>query len=194
MIWGNRAYGYAAHNLALSLNHYSPSIPITILTDSEAKKGLRLPDLFHQIIDLPVTPVDPALAKMQIYDKLPYQETIFMDVDGLMLRDIEPLFDELSNGGDYRCHVHAWYDKDSPDSLPMMVWAKRSTIWNHYGFTDEKLPATQSSLQYIRKGDFCRNLFNRMQSNYANRIPVDQLANRWGGGQPDELYLNFAVS
>jgi hypothetical protein len=33
-----------------------------------------------------------------------------------------------------------------------------------------------------------------MQTNYANRIPLDKLRNKWGGGQPDELYLNVTLA
>jgi len=193
MAWGSRAYGYAAHNLALSIRHHSPRLPISILIDADCRKGLRDESLFENITIM-TTPHDPALMKMQVYDLLPYDHTLFMDVDGMVLNPLEPLFDLLEAGGDYRCHVHAWYTKDSPDMLPMMVWATRPTIWNHYGFTDEKLPATQSSLQYIRKGAFCENLFGTIQSNYANRIPVENLRNKWGGGQPDELYLNVTLA
>jgi len=194
MTWGARAYGYAAHNLAMSIRHHSPSIPVTIYCDAETRKGLRDLSLFDQVIEIPSQVHDPALMKMQVYDRLPYQETIFMDVDGLLLKPLEPLFDELSQGGEYRCHVHDWYDKDSPDNLPQMYWATKSVIWQHYGFTNEKLPATQSSFQYIRKSAFCKELFDRMQSNYANRIPLERLANKWGGGQPDELYLNITLA
>jgi len=195
MTWGARAYGYAAHNLAMSIRHVSPSLPVTIICDDETRKGLRDLTLFDQIIPMQSTPSDPALMKMQVYDKLPYEETLFMDVDGLVLNPLEPLFDELAKGGDYRCHVHAWYDQTAPDKLPMMVWADRSVIWSHYNFDNtHRLPATQSSLQYIRKGEFCRDLFGRIQANYSNRIPLERLRSKWGGGQPDELYLNITLA
>src|SRR5210317_1317842 len=78
--------------------------------------------------------------------------------------------------------------------MPLMVWAYREDIWSHYGFDDHVLPATQSSLQYIRKGEFCENLFKKIQENFDNPIPLEKLRNKWGGTQPDELYLNVTLA
>jgi len=195
MIWKGKGYGYAAHNFALSIKSVSPSLPIHLITDDEALKGSPVHDLYEGITMLPMTPQDPALAKMQVYDKLPFDHNLYLDVDALCVQDLEPLFDQLeASEKEYRCAVHAWYDKDSPEKFPLMVWARKSTIWDHYGFTDEKLPATQSSIQYIRKGEFCENLYRKIQENYNNCIPLDQLASKWGGGQPDELYLNITLA
>lgn len=195
MIWGDRAYGYAARNFAISIRYHNPDLPIFLITDEEALKGITYTHLFEKIRLLPVTPIDPALCKMQIYDKLPYDHNLFLDVDALCVASFNDLWKECtSSEKEYRVAVNEIYDKDSPEKFPQMYWADKSIIWNHYGFTDEKLPATQSSIQYIRRGEFCASLFNKMGLNYANKIPVEKLRNKWGGGQPDELYLNITLA
>lgn len=195
MIWGNKAYGFAAHNLVLSIKKTTPLLPVHLITDDSAIKGCYDLSLYDGITKLNKTPNDPALCKMQVYDKLPYDYNLFLDVDALCLQDLNKLFDDcIEDGREYRCAIHEWYDKSSPDKMPMMFWATRTVIWNHYNLTDEKLPATQSSIQFIKKSIFCKDLFSKIQDNYRNCIPLDNLLNRWGGGQPDELYLNITLA
>ncbi len=193
-IWKKPEYGFMASQMAMSLKYHSPSIPIHLMTDKEAVSKLRQMQFFDTVeyID---TPVDPAQAKIDMYNKLPFEHNIFLDVDGLCVAPMDDVFDELIQGDKpFSCFVHAYYNKHDIDNLPLMVWAKRSDIWDHYGFTDEVLPACQSSFLYIRKGDFCEGIYAQMQSNYRNRIPTEKLLNKWGGGQPDELYLNVTLA
>lgn len=193
-IWGDKAYGESAYNLAMSLKFYSPNIPIHLLTQPDTVKGIPLEyfdnvEYYHH----PVT--DPGLFKSQIYEKLPFQYTLFLDADALCVAPVEPLFEKLINEGKpYRCFVHTFYGKESPNAMPLMVWADRDVIWNHYGLDNERLPATQSSLQFIQKGDWCEQMFLKFQQNFSNPIPLHKLKNAWGGGQPDELYLNVTLA
>jgi len=130
-----------------------------------------------------------------MYAELPFDHNIFLDVDGLCVAEMDSVFENFIEGDKpFACFVHAYYNQNDPADMPLMVWAKRDTIWNHYGLSDHTLPATQSSLLYIRKGEFCKDLYGRMASNYMNRIPLEQLKNKWGGGQPDELYLNVTLA
>lgn len=196
MVWGKPQYGWMAFQLAMSVKYHSPSIPIHLLTDDLAisrmrDEQLRLFDSIEQF----ETPLDPAMAKIMMYDRLPFDHTIFLDADGIALQPMDKLFDQfMADDRPFRCAVHAYYNKHDPPDMPLMVWAKRDVIWNHYGFTDETLPATQSSLLYIRKSDQSKEIYQKMMANYVNKIPLEQLKNRWGGGQPDELYLNVTLA
>lgn len=196
MTWGKPQYGLMAHNLVLSIKKHSPSLSVYLIADEISVSKNPTLDVFDQVEVLKETPRDPGFFKMQVYNRLPFDHTLFLDVDGLALSSLERLLDRLiAEGRPYRCVVHDWYDKNSPDAMPLMVWAYRDTIWSHYGFTDDdRLPATQSSLQYIHKCDFTHELFDRLQKNYFNPIPLEKLRNRWGGGQPDELYLNVTLT
>lgn len=194
MVWGDVAYGQAAYNLAMSIKHHSPHIPIHIVSQPATLN--KISDRFFDSVEYYHHPVtDPGLFKAQVYDKLPFDYNLFLDVDAVCVAPLEPLFDRLeAEGKPYRCFVHTYYDKNSENSMPLMVWAYRDDIWKQYGFTDEQLPATQSSLQYIVKGDWCRDMFLQFQKNFANPIPLHNLRSAWGGGQPDELYLNITLA
>jgi len=200
--WGRVNYGYAAFNLAASIRSLSPNLPITLICDNVALS--QLPDQYKsvfdsiQYLDSPVS--DPGIFKVSIYDKLPYDYTLFLDVDALAINSPESLIERCikdyeSDGRFFRTHVHAWYDSHSPEDLPLMYWANKSTIWNKYGFTQEKLPATQSSIQFIAKCETADKWFSELkQLMVSNPIPIDQLKNKWGGTQPDELYLNIQIA
>lgn len=194
-------YGYAAFNLAVSIRFYSPGVPITLVCDEASIKHLdgKKRSLFTNIIILTEPVTDPGLFKAGMYRFLPYDYTLYLDVDALCVAPIEPLLDKLVKEADegkfYRTHVYDWYDKDSPEKLPMMFWANRDVIWEHYHLTDEKLPATQSSLQFIKKCPEAEQLFTLIETTMRdNPIPMDRLRYQWGGTQPDELYLNVALA
>lgn len=193
-IWGKPEYGMMAFQHAMSIKKYSPLIPIHLLTDQSAVSRLRHLDFFDTV-EYQQTPTDPAQAKIDMYDKLPFDHTIFLDADGLCVSEMDSVFDSMiADEKPFRCFVHAYYNQHDAPVMPLMVWANRDVIWDHYGFTDETLPATQSSFLYIRKGEFCKELYRKMQANYYNRIPIEKLRNKWGGGQPDELYLNVTLA
>lgn len=196
MIWGKPQYGFMACQLAMSLKHHSPLIPIHLVTDSVAVSRLRSLRFFDSV-NYMETPVDPAAAKIDMYHKMPFEHTLWMDADGLCLAPMDTVFESMISESDdkpFRCFVHAYYNRHDPDDMPLMVWAKRDVIWDHYRLTNHTLPATQSSLVYVRKCEFSENIYRRMQSNYANRLPLDKLKNKWGGTQPDELYLNITLA
>ncbi len=201
--WGKVNYGYAAFNLAASLKALNRDIPITLISEQGAISHLNEQHLWlFDHVEILGTPVsDPGIFKVSIYDKLPYDYTLFLDVDALCINDpailIDKLIAEFEGDSDkfYRCHVHGWYDKDSPNDLPLMYWATKDVIWDKYNFSDHRLPATQSSIQFIAKCDKAEQFYKELSDTMANNpIPLDQLKNRWGGTQPDELYLNIQIA
>lgn len=201
--WGKVGYGYAAFNFAASIRYFNRDIPIHLIGDESAlshlQEGHRWVFSSIEILDSPVS--DPGIFKVSIYDKLPFDYTLYLDVDAMCINDVEPLLNQLISDYEnddsmfYRTHVHDWYDKDSPEDFPMMYWATKSVIWNTYGFTDEKFPATQSSIQFIAKCDKAKQFYSELIDLMTNNpIPLDQLAHQWGGTQPDELYLNIQIA
>lgn len=194
MIWGDRAYGQAAHNLAVSIKRHSPDMPIHILSQRDTLAGVPL-DFFDHVETHYHTIEDPGLFKSQVYDRLPFEHTLYLDVDALCIAPLEPIFDRMiEEGKPYRCFVHTFYDKDAPEEMPLMVWARKSDIWSHFRLNGEQFPATQSSLQYIKKCEWSENMFLKFQKNFINPIPLEKLRFAWGGGQPDELYLNVTLA
>lgn len=159
--------------------------------------------VFDSIIPINYQVGDPGLFKVGIYDKLPYDYTLFLDVDALAIMPVDALLKKLvaeyeadPDGKYFRCHVHDWYNHASPDDMPMMYWATRSVIWNQYGFNEtHRLPGSQSSMQFIAKCEKSEQFFLNVQRTMTDdSIPINMLKHRWGGTQPDELYLNIQIA
>ena len=196
MAWGKRGYGFMAYNLATSIKHHSPGIAIHLIATDHVLKEVTDRTVFDRIEFLSGDPSDPGRYKAGIYDVMPFDHTLFLDVDALCLQPIEPLFDRLiESGAYYATFINEVYDITSPNILPQMWWAYRQDIWEHYGFDHTtKFPATQSSIQYIRRCDKTAEMYRVFQDSFDNPIPLNRLRNKWGGGQPDELYLNVALA
>lgn len=196
MAWGKRGYGFMAYNLAVSIKHHSPGIPIHLIATERVLKEVTDRVVFDSIEFLSDDPSDPGRYKAGIYDLMPFDATLFLDVDGICLQPVEPLFDRLiDSGAYYATFINEVYDINSPNILPQMWWAYRQDIWEHCGFDHStKFPATQSSIQFIRRSDKTAELYRHFQEAFDNPIPLERLRNKWGGGQPDELYLNIALA
>lgn len=196
MAWGKRGYGFMAYNLATSIKHHSPGISIHLIATDHVLKEVTDRSVFDNIELLSGDPSDPGRYKAGIYDVMPFDHTLFLDVDALCLQPIEPLFDKLiESDAYYATFINEVYDITSPNILPQMWWAYRTDIWEHYDFDHTtRFPATQSSIQYIRRCDKTAEMYRLFQESFDNPIPLDRLRNKWGGGQPDELYLNVALA
>lgn len=195
LAWGKRGYGFMAYNLALSIKHFSKDVQICLYADRECLKQVADLAVFDTIEYIDKEIKDPGRFKVSIYDLLPFDHNLYLDVDALCLQPIEPLFDRLiASDQFYSTFIHDTYDKFSPNEFPLMYWANKDVIWNHYGFDNEKLPATQSSIQYIRKCEQSKQLFDFIEESFDNPIPIEKLKHHWGGTQPDELYLNVGLA
>ncbi len=196
LAFGKRGYGFMAYNLSLSIKHYSSNIPIHLIATREVLKEVTDHSVFDSIEWLESVPSDPGLFKAQIGRNLPFEHNLFLDVDAIALQSLEPLFQKcIESGVHYSTYIHEVYDIHSPNILPQMFWAYREDIWQHYGFDEHtRFPATQSSIQYIKKCSKTDELYDLFNEAFANPIPLERLRNKWGGGQPDELYLNVALA
>ena len=196
MAWGKRGYAFMAYNLAASIKHHSPDVKIHLVASRGCFKSVSDHSYFDSIEWLDSDPLEPGKFKAAIYDHLPFDCTLFLDVDAICLRPIEPLLDRLVNSDwHYATYINEMYDINSPNILPQMYWAYRADIWQHYGFDETtKFPATQSSIQFIRRCDKTKELYELFNEAFNNPIPLERLRNKWGGGQPDELYLNVALA
>lgn len=195
LAWGKRGYGFFAYNLAVSIKHYSPNIPVHIIVTKEVMREVGDRSVFDHITWLEATPKDPGRFKASIYKYLPFENTLYLDVDAICLKPLEGLFEDLEKkGGHYYTYIQDVYDQNSPNVLPRMYWAYREDIWHHYNLNGHKMPAAQSSIQFIKKCEQSKVLFETMERCFDDPIPVEKLRNQWGGGQPDELYLNVAMA
>lgn len=195
LCWGDRTYSFAAYNLAYSIKAAAPDVPIVLKTDG--LKQVADPSVFDWIETISIDDLaNPAEVKTRMYENLPFDYNLFLDVDALAIKDINGIFDKcIERGGDYYTFIYDWYDHTSPNEMPMMFWAYRDDIWRKFGFDEStRFPATQSSIQFMKKGETVTKLGQQVRANLADPIPLEQLREKWGGAQPDELYLNIALA
>lgn len=198
--WGKRGYIYAAYNLAFSIKNYNRMIPITLYCQDGILNHLKdfEHDVFDDIVSIPKEILEKPAAeiKTSIYDMLPYDCTLFLDVDALCFQDLEPCLDEMiETGAPYYSHVLNLHTIDQGNDIPQMIWAKADVIWDHFKLPEDAvLPCTNSSFQFIRKCDESAKLIQAIKRNMSNQIPLEKLSDQWGAGQPDELYLNASLA
>lgn len=201
--FGKRGYMFSAYNFAVSIKHYNPEIPITIFCDDnlEYQLGQRA-QIFDEKIKIPENILwrdgifSPGRIKTSVYNYLPYDYNIILDVDGVALKDINPIFEQLiDKGGYYYAPLLGRHTINQGREIKPMIWAYADTIWEKYLLDDDTvLPCINSSFQFVKKCDEAEDLFIQINKNFDDPIPLSQLKTQWGGNQPDELYIDIALA
>lgn len=182
-----------AYNLAFSLKHFNPDLPITIYHDgvlNTLHESQR--NYFDTIIE--ENTLDISTFKTRLYELSPYKETLYLDVDGITLKDILPLTKLLYNKDFY---VFSWgnHKLEQGNDMKNMRWAFANDLWEHFKLSkDAVVPGTQTSMIYFRKTETAKKIFDTWKEVSENPMPLDKLREKWGGTQPDELYLNAALA
>ena len=204
--FGKQGYYQAAYNLAYSIKYHSPSVKIALFVDDINKCNNATLDIDKYVdsiseiehSDLYVDgKFDPAMLKVSLYKYLPFKHNLYLDVDAICLKDIQPLIDDLkTTKRHYISHCVGYHTIDLGRGIPSMQWAWADDIWEHFKLNNDAiLPAINSSLQYIKKSKEAKDLFGIMRILYTtNQLPTNKLRMKWGGGQPDELYMNVALA
>jgi hypothetical protein len=204
--FGRHTYYWAMYNIALTIKHHSPSTQIAAFVGSKSDAGKFCGDL-HTVVDS-ITEIerddiytgksfDPGKLKVNIYKYLPFDHNLYLDVDAIALKPIDDLFVQLSAlGKSYASHTVGYHTIDKGRAIESMQWAWADDIWNQYELPDTAiLPAINSSLQFIVKCNEAELLYKTARYLYMqNPIPLKSLRMKWGGGQPDELYMNIAMA
>lgn len=179
--FGRKGYGYAAFNLAVSIKYFNKDVKIALAFDREVFKYLS-PEkiaLFDDLIEIPqeafyTNRIDPAKYKTAIYNYLPYDETLILDVDAVALKDITPLIEFLSlQESPILTDVYGYGKVD--------VWASLEYMREVFGC--EVIHSVQSSWMYVKKP--CKEFFDKVESNL--KLIDKSKITLWGGTIPDEL-------
>ena len=204
--FGKQGYYQAAYNLAYSIKYHSPNVKIALFVDDIKKCENATGDIYKYVdsiseiehSDLYVEgKFDPAMLKVSLYKYLPFKYNLYLDVDAVCLKDIQPLIEDLvSTKRHYISHCVGYHTIDLGRSIPSMQWAWADDIWEHFKLeNDSILPAINSSLQFIKMGKESNKLFDILRNLYTtNQLPTNRLRMKWGNGQPDELYMNVALA
>lgn len=195
---GNERYGQWAYNLALSIKYYC-NVPIQLVHDKINKvKDTSVFDVLTEIKDGDCYTghlFDPAKAKLLLNKYLEFDEAYYFDVDAICIKDIR----EMKMRKFYATEVVGSGTFDQNTFGKNMYWAEPKTILKYYPeIKDKRLDFINSSFQFLKKGDELNELYTQAYKNLTERpIPKSELKEYWGKkgtGQPDELYMNIALS
>ena len=199
--FGKRGYSYAAWNLAFSLKKFSPGLNITLWAGNDIIEHIapEMRYVFDSITDIPqemLSKYDPGKIKVNLYNYLPYDYNLVLDVDSLALHDIEKEFDKMiASGYHYYTSIQGTYQMGDGETFTQLWWSTPKQVFEHFHISEDAIfPATNSSWQFIKKCDKSEKQFNLTKEFYDNPIPISELKNNWGGHQPDELYLNASLA
>lgn len=206
LAFGKVQYYWAAYNLAFSIKKFNKNIRIALIAEDKSKAISQCPELrdyietFADIAQEDIytnNKLDPAKLKVKLYNYLPYERNLYLDVDAVALKDIQPMIEELAQSGkDYISHCVGYHTIDKGRDFKEMQWAWADKMWAHYELdADTVMPAINSSMQWIVKGEKAAALYAKAQELFFdNPIPLKDLRMKWGGSQPDELYMNIAMA
>ena len=206
LAFGKVQYYWAAFNLAFSIKKHNPNVNITVLFDDPIKGLSQCHDLMkyvnhigHIALEDIYTnkKLDPGKVKVNLYKYLPYDCNLYLDVDAIALKDIQPMIDELTQSGkNYISHCVGYHTIDKGRDFKEMQWAWADKMWAHFNLLSSYvMPAINSSMQWIVKGSQAEGIYRTAKDLYFNHpIEVKDLRQKWGGGQPDELYMNVALA
>jgi len=195
--FGRRGYHFAAYNLALSLKLHSPNVKIALFWHGKGFEQIPDPTVFDIIKQLPdevvfdrSRQIDPAKVKTSIYQFLPFDHNLYLDVDACALQPIEPLLEHLKKQkGFYLTDVVGRGVKG--EQINYAIWAEHDEIWDFFNLKANSIyPAIQSSYAYIKKSKPAEKFFAKVKEFYEKGFDIKKIAMRWGGTIPDELLFS----
>lgn len=193
--------------MAASIKHHSPNVQIQLIHDGQATKHLHFSEpygsqyLFDIVTDIRTDTYhdngqfSPGKAKIHLYEYMAFDHSIYLDVDGCCIADIEPLFD-LCKDKPVVSHVWGYGRLEDKTFGDLMYWADAKPLWQHFGIpTDARLPFLNTSFISVVKGKESQKIYQTAQDCLANPMPLTAMRELWGkGNQPDELYFNTAMA
>lgn len=188
--FGKPNYIYMAAQLAGSIKAENPNIPITLLHDDEVR---YLPNDYLPLFDtfVAIKPehlyrngrIDPGFVKINIPIYLQYDLNLYLDVDALCLKDLEPIFDTKK---DFATEVVGTGKKS--EDINYLFWTTNESAWKHFKIPEDGIyRSVQSSSMFFRKSKFVDQLHKEMVAAYD--FPMNELSYQWGGTMPDELII-----
>lgn len=198
--FGKEIYFESTHILIRSIQLSSPNINITVIASKpkhELLQGVHTVQLPREAYHNRVGNFEPGRAKVAIYNLLPYDNNLIVDVDSYCLKDITSLIESLvSDWRPYQSHVSGMLNLNDPKSQVNLQWANMSQIYSKYEINpDHNLPAINSSIVFVRKSEEAKSIFETALTLITDfPFKLSELTWKWGGTQPDELYMNVSLA
>lgn len=191
---GKKGYGLMAFNLAMSIKEYGCDLPIHVFAQQQTFDGVPL-GFFNSI-----TWINPdfytdyfghfsvAKSKIEVLNNLPFKHNIYLDVDGMALKNINQLAQDLINfDKPYLTDVMGTVKYG--DNIQYDCWSKHDFAWPFFGLSvNDTWRTIQSSWAYFKKGEFVNELYLSLSNYLRKGYPLNQTKEKWATGQlPDEL-------
>lgn len=140
MATGKKEYYVLARNLLFSYRLHNPqSLPFAIICDQEND----ITALFDDVVVMD-SPSFSVLDKLKLLELIPYDETIFIDADSLICRNLDTLWDIACKSHDVGIFGAVW-DPDTEEGRKQLERAGRLRPKMHF------LCTCQGGMYYIRK-------------------------------------------
>lgn len=183
---GHQQYKLMAYTLAASIRANDPDLKICLATDKPVES--RFAFLFDTVKIIPEKMYTVAKKKEYIRAKLcgyelsPYDATIFLDVDQVLLngKKISQLFDQLA---DVELTI------SNTGTATSSVWVDLAEIKEKYG--DEPFWNYHSEVMYFVKSDTAKSFFKKAREIY-DKSDLKTVTRFAGGRMADELALQIA--
>jgi hypothetical protein len=196
--FGKRGYGYAVHNLALSLRNHNCQLPIYLYAQRETIEGINLA-LFDRVIYLESheytfrAKFAPGYGKINAIAKLPFEENLFIDADSLCLKPIKPLIDKLRLKDFSSVWMgEGYYGQD----ISYDPWANHEYAWQYFNLQKEDLWTTvQTSLVWVKRNEKTQEIVRQLQYYYEKGYASSGLKEAWARTHvPDELIFSGVIA
>ena len=196
---GKRGYTFAAYNLAYSIKHHNPSANILLIHDGTYLHQVPndVFDITHEV-SLQFTHqrgvFDAGGAKLGVYSIATqyFKEYLYLDVDALCLKDLQPFYDSLTKD----LHTDIMGKGDIKDAINYSIWASNENIWQEFELDkDAVYYAPQTSWHYAKKKRSNTYFFKLAQKlNLDTFRDPKKLLIKWGAALPDELIFGGALA
>lgn len=181
MAYGSQKYIRLAKALAKSLNLHSPNINRAIVTDSEDPE---LKELYH--ISIPLKPElgGGVKQKLHIDEYSPFSETLFIDADCIVVKNIENLWNFFVN---VSFGVVGWQKREGKAFADIMDVPQIMALFNL-----DSIPVFNGGLYYFKKNEQANIVFLKARD-IKNNYEKIGLGN-FRGGIADEPAFAIAIA
>lgn len=201
---GSPQYGCYAANLAASIRYNDPGLPIHLVHTAESTTLLGAEHLAlftsHTVcpLDAYVSPDSGTRqfirAKTWMYELSPFEETLFIDVDALILpgHSLTELMTQLSASCHFTMQNRGCIDLSRNEKFKdYTVWCDIEEFKRHYGQRKGLFYQYQSEFAFFKKNKKNKTYFDLVRELY-DRPPIP--AEGFDNGIPDEYCFNIATA
>lgn len=195
---GDTAYYQMAYNMAMSIKFVSPDLRICLLVENPLK--VIESSLYDHIIQIASDDIQcdgkfsPARIKCRMSNYTPFENTIYLDVDGCAINDLNLLMNACIETGQPYLTCVIDYGSKTKTEYDYNIWATNNDIWAHFDLGDtDIIPSLNSSFAFFNNSPEAKSFMATVQAFDKKRMPMDKLMWTWGKRTgpkdvyPDEL-------